>query len=158
MRNFGVLYINLIVIALILFLAAIVTPVILVGAPAYVAFQLWRDSPARLERLAKEETEQLYRHALRGRIELSEADIDSALSAHWPQSTPAALRIQLLNVGRAIFADEGLSPDIPPPPLLCNTVEGGRYRDALARAGQARHDRVMQLSALDRISQSLYLL
>ena len=40
-------------------------------------------------------------------------------------------------------------------PALCNTVEGARYRDMLARSGQARSDRVMVLSALDVISDSL---
>ena len=54
-----------------------------------------------------------------------------------------------------MFEAEGLSPEIPPPPALCNTIEGARYRDRLARTGQARNDRVMVLSALETISESL---
>ncbi|MCB1469462.1 MAG: ATP-binding protein, partial [Rhizobiaceae bacterium] len=49
----------------------------------------------------------------------------------------------------------GLSPEVPPPPALCNTVEGARYRDRLARIGQARADRVMVEGALAMIGQSL---
>ncbi len=68
---------------------------------------------------------------------------------------PRALYIQLQELGKALFEAEGLAPEILPPPALCNTIEGARYRDMLARVGQARNDRVMTLSALDTISQSL---
>ncbi|MGJ5620560.1 hypothetical protein [Sulfitobacter sp. MF3-043] len=61
----------------------------------------------------------------------------------------------MLEIGRALLNGEGLSPDIPPMPALCNTVEGARYRDMLARSGQARSDRVMVFTALDVISDSL---
>ncbi|QXT41150.1 type IV secretory system conjugative DNA transfer family protein [Gymnodinialimonas ceratoperidinii] len=133
----------------------ILTPIALFGVPAYIGFRLWRDSPARAEKLARAETELLYNHALDGHVTLSEADIDRALSKHWPTSTPSALKVQLLQHGRAIYASEGLSPEIPPPPALCNTLEGGRYRDQLARLGQVRHDRGMAKAALDMISRSL---
>jgi hypothetical protein len=136
-------------------LAVIVTPAFLLGGIGYVGYRLYRDSPSRLERVAKEETQTLYNHAMSGRVRLSEEEIDAALSQLWPPDTPEPLRIQLLEIGRAVFRDEGLSPDVPPPPALCNSIEGARYRDMLARASQARSDRVMVLSALYRISQSL---
>ncbi len=135
--------------------ALIITPLFLIGIAGYVGFRLWRDSPARAERLARAETEQLYQHALSGNVHLSPAEIDDALSAHWPPQTPAPLRVQLLEVGRALFDAEGLNPDIPPPPTLCNTVEGGRYRDLLARLGQARNDPQMLHSALSVIGEAL---
>ena len=150
---------NLVFLALIvggfLVLAMIVTPALLIGIPAYVGFRLWWESPGRLERVARRETETLYRHAQEGRVALSEQEIDAALSAHWPADTPEPLRVQLLPIGRALFVAEGLSPEIPPMPVLCNTVEGGRYRDLLARIGQGRHDRVMLMEALGTISKSL---
>ena len=90
-----------------------------------------------------------------GQVQLSDAEIDAALSDRWPSTTPEPLRIQLLELGRELYADEGLSPDIPPPPTLCNTVEGGRYRDLLAKQGQARNDRTMLVSALAVISEAL---
>ena len=40
-------------------------------------------------------------------------------------------------------------------PALCNTVEGARYRDLLAKAGQARNDPVMVAEALETISLAL---
>ena len=130
-------------------------PVLIIGTLGYVGYRLWRDNPARLEAVAKAETNLLYQHALSGHVKLSQAEIDVALTANWPKDTPAALRHRLVQIGNALFDAEGLTPDIPPPPVLCNTVEGGRYRDMLARAGQGRNDRQMLISALDVISQSL---
>jgi hypothetical protein len=135
--------------------AMIITPLFLIGIAGYVAFRLWNENPARAERLAREETMRLYSHAQRGQVQLSDDEIDAALSESWPATTPEPLRIQLLGVGRDLFAAEGLSQDIPPPPELCNTVEGGRYRDLIARQGQARHDRNVIVSALGSISQAL---
>lgn len=138
-----------------LILAFVVTPVLLVGIPAYVVFRLWRESPARLERLARDETMILYNHAVSGSVRLTDQEIETALTRQWPPDLPAPLRLQLVDIGRALFEAEGLSPDIPPLPALCNTVEGARYRDMLAKAGQARSDRVMSTQALEIISQAL---
>ncbi|UWR13403.1 type IV secretory system conjugative DNA transfer family protein [Sulfitobacter mediterraneus] len=140
--------------SLILF-SFIVTPVLLIGIPGYIFYRLYKESPRRLERLAREETDVLYNHALSGSVQLSNQEIEDALGRHWPPDMPDALRIQLLQIGRALFANEDLSPDVPPPPALCNSIEGARYRDRLARMGQARSDRAMVMSALDTISQSL---
>jgi hypothetical protein len=144
-----------VIVAGFLALAIILTPFLLLGAALYIGIRMYRESPKRLERLAREETEFLHTHALAGTVQLNTQEIEAALSHHWPVDTTGALRIQLLGIGTEIFALEGLMPDIPPPPALCNTVEGARYRDMLARAGQARSDRVMVTSALDVISQSL---
>ncbi|MCK0138927.1 type IV secretory system conjugative DNA transfer family protein [Aliiroseovarius sp. F47248L] len=144
-----------VIVAGFLVLAIIVTPFLLLGAALYIGIRMYRESPKRLERLAREETELLYNHALAGDVHLTEDDVDAALARHWPPDMPEALKIQLLEIGKELFVQEGLMPEIPPPPALCNTVEGARYRDMLARVGQARSDRVMVLSALDVISQSL---
>jgi len=147
--------IGLVVLALFLLLAVVVTPLFLIGAAGYVGLRLYLENPRRLERLARDETMLMYNHAVSGSVHLSRDEIDQALSRHWPVDLPAALRIQLLEIGQALFADEGLSPEVPPPPALCNTVEGARYRDALARMGQARSDRVMVDAALGQIAASL---
>lgn len=158
-RDFGQLFGSLVGASIILIglviLAVVVTPMFLLGIAVYVGVRLWLESPARLERLAYEETLQLYQHAKAGQVVLSDVEIDAALSATWPSATPEALQEQLLEIGRALFDAEGLNPEIPPLPSLCNTVEGGRYRDLLARLGQARNDRQMLLVALGTISEAL---
>jgi hypothetical protein len=153
--GFATIFVAAIVVGGILMLAFTVSAVALVAIPAYVGFRLWKESPRRLERVAREETELLYNHALAGSVRLSDDEIDAGLAKHWPANLPIALEIQLLQIGRALFEAEGLSPDIPPMPALCNSIEGARYRDMLARIGQARSDRVMVLSALDILSLSL---
>lgn len=145
----------MIIIAMLLALAFFITPILLIGAVVYVGMRMYWESPARLERLAQDETQLLYRHALAGSVRLSVAEIEAALSHHWPSDVPHALKVELLRIGKELYGLEGLSQEIPPPPALCNTVEGARYRDMLARSGQARNDKVMGLSALDVISQSL---
>lgn len=146
---------GLFIVILLLILAMVVTPFFLVGAAAYIGIRLYLESPQRLERLARDETMLMYKHAVSGSVRLTSDEVDAALSRLWPVDMPDPLRIQLLEVGRALFADVGLSPQVPPPPALCNTVEGARYRDALARMGQARTDRVMVDAALAQIGASL---
>jgi len=143
------------ILSLLITLAIIITPILLIGVPAYIFYRLYMENPKRLERLAREETMVLYNYAIAGSADLSDSEVEMALAAHWPHDTPRPLYIQLQELGRALFEAEGLSPEIPPPPALCNTIEGARYRDMLARQGQARNDRVMVLSALETISESL---
>ncbi|MCF6272814.1 MAG: hypothetical protein L3J37_06420 [Rhodobacteraceae bacterium] len=87
--------------------------------------------------MSREETMVLYEHALAGSAKLTESEVETALAAHWPQEVPRALYFQLQELGKALFEAEGLAPEIPPLPALCNTIEGARYRDRLARVGQA---------------------
>ena len=144
-----------VILALILLIALLVSYIALIAIPAYVGYRLYKESPRRLERLARNEAEVLYNHARSGVVQLSDDEIEAALARQWPPDVPASLRVQLLDIGKAIFAHEGLSPDIPPLPALCNTVEGARYRDRLARISQARHDRAMVMQALETISEAL---
>ncbi len=153
--DFGSIFFLFAIVGTLLLIAILITPIAFFGIAAYVGYRLYSENPARLERVARAETETLYAHALSGVVELSDAEIDAALAQDWPPDLPGALRVQLLEIGRALFAREGLSPDIPPPPALCNSIEGARYRDMLARRGQARHDRPMLEEALATISAAL---
>ena len=153
--EFGSLFLSIVVLALVLAIAIVFSYVALIAIPAYVGYRLYTENPKRLERLARQETQTLYDHAVAGTVNLTPVEIDRGLSQHWPPDMPSSLRVQLLDVGRALFEQEGLSPDIPPLPALCNTVEGARYRDMLAKRGQARSDRVMVTTALDIISQAV---
>ena len=154
-EDFGGLLLSFVVLGIVLSIAVLLSTFALVAVPAYIGYRIWKDSPARLERLARKETELLYEHALDGSVRLSEQEIYSALMRHWPPDMPETLRMQLLNIGKAIFEQEGLMPYVAPPPALCNSVEGARYRDMLAKAGQARTDPVMIGQALDIIGQAL---
>lgn len=153
--DIGGIFGSLAVVSIIGLVALLVTPFALLGIIAYIAYRLYRDSPARAERLAHEETMTLYHHAKGGRVRLSDAEIEAALISAWPSGLPATMRSQLLEIGFELFEAEGLTPDIPPPPALCNTIEGARYRDMIAKSGQAGNDRNMSLSALSVIGEAL---
>ncbi len=60
-----------VIVAGFLALAMIVTPFLFLGAALYIGIRLYRESPKRLERLAREETELLYKHALAGNVRLT---------------------------------------------------------------------------------------
>ena len=153
--NVASLILVAVVLVLILTLAVFVTPLALGGIAGYVGYRLYKESPARAERIARAETMALYDAARASNQTFSDAEIDAGLAAAWPHQTPEALRIQLLEIGRALYDAEGLSPEIPPPPPLHNTVEAARYRDRLAKLETARRDRGMAEEALRTISESL---
>jgi len=64
MGDFAGIMFTSVVLGILLLLAAILTPIILIGIPAYIFYRLYTENPKRLERLAREETEILYDHAL----------------------------------------------------------------------------------------------
>ncbi|MEQ9121115.1 MAG: ATP-binding protein, partial [Alphaproteobacteria bacterium] len=97
----------------------------------------------------------LYRHAIAGTRRLTDEEIETELGYHLPSRMSAGLRQQLIDIGRRLYEAEGLSPEVPPPPALCNSIEGARYRDMVARLGQAGNDRNLSISALQLISESL---
>ena len=150
----GALMATLFMVAVIL-VGLFVTPIALVGIPSYFAYRLYRDSPARHERIAREQTEALLRAVRDGHVTLSDDEIERALLSDVPARTPPVLQEQLVAVGKALFAAENIAPDIPPPPPLHNTIEGARYRDMISRTAQAGMDRNMAMSALAMIAKSL---
>lgn len=116
----------IVIFALLVVAAIFITPVALVGIPSYFAYRLYRDSPSRHERLAREQTETLLAAIRDANVTLSEHEIERALLADVPGKTPKVVKDQLVEVGKDLFAVEGISPVIPPPPPLHNTVEGAR--------------------------------
>mgnify|MGYP003700773109 CR=1 FL=1 len=149
-------YIGLIVVGSVLIgLAIFVTPFALAGFGLYLGYRLYRDSPARAERIAHDETMALYNHAIAGTRRLNDDEVEAELGYCLPSRMSAGLRSQLIEIGRQIYEAEGLSPEVPPPPALCDTIEGARYRDMIARLGQAGNDRNLSISALHMISESL---
>ena len=70
------------ILSLMVVLAIIITPIMLVGIPAYIFYRLWKENPKRLERLAREETMVLYNHALAGSANLSDSEVETALATH----------------------------------------------------------------------------
>lgn len=124
-------------------------------APFYIWYRLYQDSPKRKERVAREHTIELYNAATQKLIGHTDFDLERHLNTYLPNDLPETVRQQLLAIGADIFAGEDLIIDIPEPPPICNSLEGARYRDMLARVGQTRGDPKMSATAAEMISACL---
>ncbi|PHQ94723.1 MAG: hypothetical protein COB39_13560 [Marinosulfonomonas sp.] len=65
----------------------------LIGIPAYVFYRLYTESPKRLERLAREETQLLFDHALAGSVHLSDAEVETTFATFVRSLTERAVPI-----------------------------------------------------------------
>ncbi|MEM7212985.1 MAG: ATP-binding protein [Pseudomonadota bacterium] len=141
--------------------SAVIGAVLIIGwfmiflAPMYIGYRLYIDSPKRKERVAREHTIALYEAATRKLIGHQDFDLERHLGRHLPDWLPETVYRQLIAIGQDIFAAEDLTIDIPEPPPICNSLEGARYRDMLARVGQTRGDPKMSETAAHMISACL---
>ena len=113
---------------LVLYFAAILAvPVGLVGA----AFVYWKYSPSRLETVARKHTQALYAVA---KQRYPENLVPADIFLEFPYAgEPFAVYEPLLDVGLALWRYEGFDIEVPEPPVMCDSVEGGQYRDRLNR-------------------------
>jgi hypothetical protein len=109
-------------IAVVLVLAALLMPVFALAAVPAVAYVYYRNSSKTKEREARARTEELYRLASNITPPNVSEHLDSIIAAvDVPHVRDAAVEIYLM---------EGVTtPD--PVPLICDSIEGARYRDKL---------------------------
>ncbi len=131
------------------------TPFAAGGLLIFAGWHVYKNNPARKERLARERTMALYRQATQQLLPGRQADLESELCYHLPGNTPESVREQLLDIGYELIAQENIIRDVPEPPAVCDSVEGGRYRDMLIRITQSKQDPVMTQQAARAISLSL---
>ncbi|RMA43286.1 type IV secretory system conjugative DNA transfer family protein [Rhodophyticola porphyridii] len=117
-------------------LAVFLTPyVLLIGGTGLLGY-IWYHHPARREQESRELTLALYEDVLRQTKTVSvTGELERAL-AHYPD----AIRLQVTPIAEALLRGELLTPDVPEPPAVCNSVEGARYRDSLAKISQNKSD------------------
>ena len=108
--------------------AAFVLPFIGVGAVLWGGVYYYYHSPAYLEKKAREHTQGLYRDAL-ARYQSQDAQLLAADMVERIPETPLAYEIAMVAI--EIVKKEGIAA-IPEPPLVCNSIEGARYRDRLS--------------------------
>ncbi|MEL6314254.1 MAG: type IV secretion system DNA-binding domain-containing protein [Pseudomonadota bacterium] len=112
----------------VVFASTVMAAVAIPGAIGYAIYWHQVKSPRALERQAHERTWQLYRsvkrrftainipHFLSARLDTGEDDHNAELA---------------FEIASRLVHSEGLNDYPPEPPELCNTIEGGRYRDFL---------------------------
>lgn len=65
---------------LLLFIAIAVTPIAFAGIAGYVGYRLYSESPARAEKIAREETMALYHAALAQNVFFTDQELEDGLS------------------------------------------------------------------------------
>lgn len=88
-------------------------------------------SPTALERKAREHTHALYREALERYGFRDSSEFAAEVIARLPE-LPPSVDVLLGHVAMDLYENEQY-PSIPEPPLICNSIEGARYRDLLSK-------------------------
>jgi hypothetical protein len=112
-----------------LFSAAVMLPILAVCSVLFGGVYFYYRSPGYLEKKAREHTLALYHEACAKYRAESPADLAAKIVEAVP-ATPIAPRIGV--AAYEILVAEGIA-GIPEPPLVCNSLEGARYRDKLSR-------------------------
>lgn len=131
-------------------LAVAAVPLVIV----FIGYIKWRDNPSRHENAESRLLLELYERTRRGTLAaFSEDEIIYQLSRHLPGNTPPSVSEHLLHIGRSFIDQIDITTDVPRPPTVANSVEGGRYKDKLARIGT--HSPEYVRDALDATAQIL---
>lgn len=140
----------------------------LLSIPVIIFFNAIRDYfegrqryPVALEKKAREHTHFLYQQALKAVPKPLEEDEMLRLvfgGSEQAKLIPDNLLYVMASVADEIFSEEHGRGPIPEPPAICNSVEGGRYRDMLARLTAHRDPKQTALTigeAFDEIKFAL---
>ncbi len=117
--------------------AVVLLPILAVAAiPLFAViagYFAWSENPSRLEKISKKHTWELYEEAKK-RVVSSESadDIFDKNVGEIPLDKQKAYR-ELKSIFMGLWRYEGYDMVLPEPPPMCNSIDGGRYRDFLNR-------------------------
>ncbi len=122
--------------AIVLFVYAtfLLVPLIILAFVAYLIHWALNKSPRALEKKSREHTHHLYQEALeltKVVTPLSAFDIAIEVVSKIPH-VHVFVEHPLIEITEQLYESEQPAK-LPPPPLVCNSIEGGRYRDFLSR-------------------------
>ncbi len=131
--NYGFLgAIVLLLIALAIATSLILLPIAFIAGLIYVALIKYTNLIPSGEEAAQKRTLEMYERVL-SQTRLTEIE--------WN------LPYRLEQVAEDIIAFEELNPEIDPPPSICNSIEGARYRDYLSKMGGLNQSRLDDIQA-----------
>lgn len=113
------------------------------GLVLFVGYKAWKNhynSPAQRERRAREHLQELYRETLR--IVPKFPDKEEFGSEIYRRLPPLPDEVEnvLLEVALDLYDAEHFGEDVPPPPAICDGLEGQQYKDLLSNyAAKAHH-------------------
>jgi hypothetical protein len=127
------------VIALATYAFVFAIPLALAIGAGYAIHWSKNKSPAAQERKAREHTQQLYQSAKALTPNARDPDAFAHEVLSRLPATHEAIRLALGTTAASLYEKEYPAGALPPPPPVCNSIEGARYRDFLsAYAAKAR--------------------
>lgn len=148
----GILFGVALLVATVFLVIAAGTVVFFAAIPAGIGYSIyWFQvmSPDAKEKKAKERTHRLYKGAKR---KFTEIDVSSFIGDRvgFPDGDDHNVDTQFIIASRLVGFEE-LDSYPPPPPELCDTIEGGRYRDFLNQVSPDDYER--RLAHICRVAQ-----
>ena len=102
---------------------------------SYRGYRLYQNRPSKLEADAHEETYRLYRECVSIRQRsLSKYDFGMIVAERLVDPIPDAAQSAAIVLALELYDREDFMGESPPPPTVCNSLEGARYRDMLTKA------------------------
>lgn len=127
---------------------------------AYQGYQNWNNSPIRREKRARKRTWDMYESALASLGGKADADsYEEKLAWAKPiyERLPRVhndLATEIIEVAGDLYDLEGFGETIPPPPAICESREGARYRDTLNHVVARVADPSLKRLAQDTLDES----
>jgi hypothetical protein len=127
--------------------------VVAVGGFFWLVYRLYRDyqnSPEKQEARARQRAQELY-DAVKARSspELDKTSFGKGVMDHVRLNVPDPVLDAVTLTALAIYDMEDWRVDVPPPPPVCNSIDGARYLDRLSRVG------AMDMSQVKLIQKTL---
>lgn len=130
-------------------------PVIAAGFGGWCYYRWQFKSPAALERQAKEHTRELYQAAInQNRNVPDKIDWGKGIYRAMPSNIPEDLADLMLESALTLYDVENFDVEIPPPPTVCNSIEGARYRDFLSGLSSKLSSPASALKAQEIVGES----
>lgn len=131
--------------------------VVLLGYFAYRVYEHQQNRPEVLERKARERTHTLYLEAKNKTKPIDKIQFGKGFAALLRTEIPAPVLDAAIEAGLDMFDVEGWGAGIPEPPVVCNSIEGARYRDYIAKVSAIsdRDIHIIQRTIADSMNVAL---
>lgn len=145
--------------AVAIFAAFVAIPlfIVLLGYFAYRVYDYHQNSPAVLERKARERTHALYLEAHARMTPADKVKFGKGVVALLRSDIPEPVLDAAIVASLDMFDVEGWGANIPDPPVVCNSIEGARYRDYIAKVSAITPEdiRAIQRTIAESMNQVL---
>lgn len=134
----GILFIGvtLALAVLAIFIAPLLAIALLPLWGVYILTKKYKDNPVRKEKEAQAYNQLIYQQAQNTTFgALDEVQIQARLNSKLRKDLPEHIRFHIVALCRATLDIAKVTFELPPPPPIANSIEGGRWRDEVSALG-----------------------